>query len=165
MSELSTLVVFLVVTTAVVALTVYVAAKWVERRNPPVGEFLDVDGIRLHYFERGAGGFPVVFLHGNATMLQDFALSEVFTSAAENSQAIIFDRPGFGYSTRPRGRTWSASEQADVIAAALGHLKVGRYACRSFLGDAGRGCSCRAASDAGSIAGPFVRVLLSHPTL
>jgi hypothetical protein len=48
MSELSTLVVFLVVTTAVVALTVYVAAKLVERRNPPVGEFLDVDGTRLH---------------------------------------------------------------------------------------------------------------------
>jgi pimeloyl-ACP methyl ester carboxylesterase len=126
MSELSTLVVFLVVTMAVVALTVYVAAKFVERRNPPVGEFLDVDGTRLHYFERGtAGGIPVVFLHGNATMLQDFALSEVFTSAAKSNQAIIFDRPGFGYSTRPRGRTWSASEQADVIAAALGHLKVG----------------------------------------
>jgi hypothetical protein len=26
-----------------------------ERRNPPAGRFLEVDGVRLHYVERGEG--------------------------------------------------------------------------------------------------------------
>ncbi len=30
-------------------------AKKAERANPPTGQFLDVDGVRLHYIERGAG--------------------------------------------------------------------------------------------------------------
>jgi hypothetical protein len=67
-------------------------------------------------------------LHGNATMLQDFLLSEAFTSAAKQSRAIAFDRPGFGYSTRLRGRTWTASEQADVIAEALRRLNLRLWA-------------------------------------
>ena len=107
--------------TAVLALLVYAAAKAVERRNPPIGNFLEVEGTRLHYFERG-GGLPVVFLHGNGTMLQDFSLSEAFVSTAKQNRAIAFDRPGFGYSTRPRARNWTASEQADVLAAALRRL-------------------------------------------
>jgi hypothetical protein len=30
-------------------------AKKAERDNPPSGEFLEVDGVRLHYVERGTG--------------------------------------------------------------------------------------------------------------
>ena len=124
MGELITLIVLMVLATAVLALVVYVAAKIVERRNPPMGKFLEIDGTRLHYVERGSG-LPVVFLHGNGTMLQDFLLSEAFASTAKLNRAIAFDRPGFGYSSRPRARTWTASEQADLIAAALARLNVG----------------------------------------
>ena len=127
MGELSTLVVWIVLILAVLALLVYAASKAVERRNPPIGKFLEIEGTRLHYFERGTG-LPVVFLHGNATMLQDFLLSEAFTAAAKQNRAIAFDRPGFGYSTRPRGRTWKASEQADVIVEALRRLNLGPVA-------------------------------------
>jgi pimeloyl-ACP methyl ester carboxylesterase len=127
MGELTAPVVWIVLVTAVLALLVYVAAIVVEGRNPPIGKFLEIDGIRLHYFERGSG-LPVVFLHGNATMLQDFLLSEAFTSTAKQNRAIAFDRPGFGYSTRPRARTWTASEHADVIAAALRRLNFGPVA-------------------------------------
>jgi hypothetical protein len=35
-----------------------------------IGESV-IAGIRLYYFERGTG-LPIVFLHDNATMLQDF---------------------------------------------------------------------------------------------
>ena len=112
---------------AVLALLVYVVSKAVERRNPPIGKFLEIEGSRLHYFERGTG-LPVVFLHGNATMLQDFLLSEAFASAAKQNRAIAIDRPGFGYSTRPRARAWTASEQADVIAEALRRLNLASVA-------------------------------------
>jgi pimeloyl-ACP methyl ester carboxylesterase len=121
MGEWSPFIAWIVVFTASLALLVYVAAKIVEHRNPPIGKFLEVDGTRLHYVERGSG-LPVVLLHGNATMLQDWLLSEAFASITTQYRTIVFDRPGFGYSTRPRGRSWTASDQADVLAAALRQL-------------------------------------------
>ena len=124
MDELYALVVWSVLVTAALALVVYAAAKAVEYRNPPIGRFLEIDGARLHYFELGSG-LPLVFLHGNATMLQDFSLSEAFASASQQNRAIAFDRPGFGYSARPSARAWTPSEQADLIAEALRRLNCG----------------------------------------
>ncbi|HEX5998326.1 MAG TPA: alpha/beta hydrolase [Hyphomicrobiaceae bacterium] len=121
MDELYALMMWSVLVAAGLALLVYATAKVVEYRNPPVGKFLDIDGTRLHYYERGSG-LPVVFLHGNATMLQDFSLSEAFDSASKQNRAIAFDRPGFGYSTRPATRAWTPSEQAELIAEALRRL-------------------------------------------
>ena len=48
------------VTAAAAALTVSalvnrVIAKNAERNNPPVGKFVEVGGVRLHYIERGQG--------------------------------------------------------------------------------------------------------------
>ena len=124
MNELLSFAVLTALMTAVLAVLVYATAKAVEYRNPPVGKFLEIDDTRLHYFERGSGA-PVVFLHGNATMLQDFTLSEAFGAAAKRGRAIAFDRPGFGYSTRPPARSWTPCEQADVIAEALRRLNCG----------------------------------------
>jgi len=124
MNELLSFAVLTALITVVLALLVYATAKAVEYRNPPVGKFLEIDDTRLHYFERGSGA-PVVFLHGNATMLQDLTLSEAFGAAAKRGRAIAFDRPGFGYSTRPPARSWTPSEQADVIAEALRRLNCG----------------------------------------
>ena len=45
-----------------------------EKRNPPLGQFVEVDGVRLHYVERGSGE-PLVLLHGNGSMAQDFLIS------------------------------------------------------------------------------------------
>jgi hypothetical protein len=38
-----------------------------ERKHPPVGRFLEVDGVRLHYIERGTGE-PLALIHGNGTL-------------------------------------------------------------------------------------------------
>ena len=79
-----------------------------ERQMPPSGQFIEVDGVRLHYIEQGSG--PVVLLlHGNAGMAQDFAASGLIERLAEDHRVIAIDRPGFGYSTRPRGRCPSPS--------------------------------------------------------
>jgi pimeloyl-ACP methyl ester carboxylesterase len=37
--------------------------RQVERRHPPAGRFIEIDGVRLHYLEQGAGT-PVVLLKG-----------------------------------------------------------------------------------------------------
>ena len=46
-------------------------AKKAERDNPAAGRFLNVNGVRLHYVERGSGE-ALILLHGNGSMIQDF---------------------------------------------------------------------------------------------
>ena len=99
--------------------------KKAERANPPTGKFLEVDGVRLHYVERGEGE-PLVLLHGNGSMIQDFETSGLIDLAAKNYRVIVFDRPGFGHSKRPRSTIWTADAQADLLHEALGQLGVSR---------------------------------------
>ncbi len=98
-------------------------AKKAERDNPPLGEFLTVDGVKLHYLERGQGA-PVVRLHGNGTMIEDWIVSGVLDELAKTHRVLAFDRPGFGHSERPRARIWTPAAQAALIAAALEQLGV-----------------------------------------
>jgi pimeloyl-ACP methyl ester carboxylesterase len=109
---------------AALALIVYIAALTAERRNPPLGKFITVSGVRLHYLDQGVGP-AIVLLHGNMVMLQDFITSGIFDSAAKRHRVIAFDRPGFGYSTRPRTRIWTPVAQAKLMHEALRELGVG----------------------------------------
>ena len=99
-------------------------ARRAEREHPPTGQFLEFDGVRLHYVERGEGP-TVVLLHGNAVTLRDFEASGLLDELASTHRVIAFDRPGFGHSSRPRDRLWTPSAQADLLAAALRHLGAG----------------------------------------
>jgi pimeloyl-ACP methyl ester carboxylesterase len=98
-------------------------AKNAENDNPPAGQFLEVGGVRLHYVERGSGA-PLVLLHGNGSMIQDFESSGLIDLAARNYRVIVFDRPGFGHSDRPRNVVWTPAAQAELISRALERLGV-----------------------------------------
>ena len=103
----------------------YVRAKTkqAEAENPPQGRFVEVDGVRLHYIERGEG--PVlVLLHGNGVLANDFEHSGLLDQASENYRVIAFDRPGFGYSERPRSTVWTPQAQARLLHHALVALGV-----------------------------------------
>jgi pimeloyl-ACP methyl ester carboxylesterase len=100
--------------------------RQVERRHPPAGRFVEVDGVRLHYLERGTGT-PVVLLHGNVVTAEDWILSGVLDQvAAQGHRVVAFDRPGYGYSDRPRGTAWTAAAQADLLRRAFAHLDIQR---------------------------------------
>ncbi|MBV9862914.1 MAG: alpha/beta hydrolase [Alphaproteobacteria bacterium] len=101
----------------------HLAARRAERRHLPQGRFLEIDGVRLHYVDRGAGP-TIVLLHGNGAMIEDFAISGLFDSLAQRYRVVAFDRPGFGHSTRPRRRHWTPATQAELIGAALHELGV-----------------------------------------
>lgn len=103
----------------------HLLARKAERDNPPAGSFLNVNGVRLHYVERGSGA-PVVLLHGNGSMIQDFGTSGLVELAAGQYRVIVLDRPGYGHSERPRSRIWTAEAQADLIRDALAQLGVER---------------------------------------
>ena len=98
-------------------------ARNAENDNPPAGRFLEVNGVRLHYVERGSGA-PVVLLHGNGSMIQDFESSGLIDLAAKNYRVIVFDRPGFGHSDRPRNVVWTPAAQAELIGSALHRLDI-----------------------------------------
>ena len=94
-----------------------------EANNPPIGRFLTVDGVRLHYLERGEGA-PIILLHGNGTMIEDWIAADMVDELARTHRVIAFDRPGFGYSERPRSRVWTPASQAALLAGALRRLGV-----------------------------------------
>ena len=93
------------------------------RDNPPQGRFIEIDGVRLHYVERGSGR-PLVLFHGNGSMIQDFESSGLIDLAAKDYRVIVFDRPGFGHSLRPRNVVWTPAAQADLFREALIQLGV-----------------------------------------
>jgi len=117
---------------AAVAASAAATAVWVEsrarraeREHPPEGQFLEIDGVRLHYVARGEGP-PVVLLHGNNVSLEDFNASGLIDRLARRHRVIAFDRPGFGHSSRPRDRLWTPTAQAALLHKALRELDVER---------------------------------------
>jgi pimeloyl-ACP methyl ester carboxylesterase len=109
-------------------------ARRAERDNPPLGRFLELDGIRLHYLDEGpadtgttgGGESPVVLLHGNTVTLDDWIVSGVFDLVAVSRRVVAFDRPGFGYSERPRDRSWAPAAQANLLRRACRRLGIER---------------------------------------
>jgi pimeloyl-ACP methyl ester carboxylesterase len=94
-----------------------------ERSHPPAGKFIEIDGVRLHYLEQGAGP-ALVLLHGNGVMAEDFQFSGLMDRLAQTHRVIAFDRPGFGYSDRPAGTDWTPEAQAQLFHDALQALDV-----------------------------------------
>ena len=94
-----------------------------ERDHPPTGKFITVDGVKLHYLERGQGP-ALVLLHGNGVDATDWEHSGLMDAASEHYRVIAFDRPGFGYSERPRSTVWTPDRQARLLHHALQELGV-----------------------------------------
>jgi pimeloyl-ACP methyl ester carboxylesterase len=98
-------------------------ARQAERNNIPAGRFLEIEGIRLHYLEQGKGP-PLVLLHGNGAMVQDFEISGILERLAQGYRVIAVDRPGFGHTNRPRSQSWTPAAQAEVVHKALVRLDI-----------------------------------------
>jgi pimeloyl-ACP methyl ester carboxylesterase len=111
------------VTLGALAAVNHLMARRAERQHAPKGSFLEIDGVRLHYTDRGEGS-PVVLIHGNMVTGDDYNTSGVAEILQETHRVIIFDRPGFGHSERPRGCIWTADKQADLLHKALQQLGV-----------------------------------------
>src|SRR6202022_797407 len=94
-----------------------------ERRNPPIGTFTEGEGVRLPYLDRGdPPPSCVVLFHGNGSVIQDFTISGLVDLLARRNRVLCFDRPGFGYSQRPRSRLWTATAQAALFVKSLHQL-------------------------------------------
>lgn len=105
------------------ALPVYsaITMRAVERQLPPQGSFIEVEGARIHYVDRGTGA-TVVLIHGLGGSSRNF--HPIADELARSHRVIAIDRPGSGYSGRPAKRTSALADQAEVIAAVLKQLEV-----------------------------------------
>lgn len=99
-------------------------ARRVEAALPPLGRFIDVPGARLHVVDRGQGP-TVLLIHGLAGQLGHFSYG-VVDRLATQYRVVAVDRPGSGYSVRADGASATLGAQADVMAALIGVLQLGR---------------------------------------
>lgn len=112
----------------VLAVITQVGVFVLERTYPPQGQFIDVQGARLHVVELGpsnASGLPVVLIHGASSSLQTMRIP-LGDMLAKHHRVILIDRPGLGWSTRERVADSTPAIQARMIDEALGKLGIDR---------------------------------------
>ena len=114
-----------------IAAVVFVLRRFtrrVERRAeaavPPDGQYLDIDGDRLHYVDIGCGP-AIVFIHGLCGQLRNFAYLPLET-LARTHRIVLIDRPGSGYSTRNALRDGGLASQANAVARLIDALALDR---------------------------------------
>jgi pimeloyl-ACP methyl ester carboxylesterase len=99
-------------------------ARQVEKALPPRGRFIDVDGARIHYLDKGTGP-PLLLIHGLAGQMHNFTHS-LLGKLMHDFRVVILDRPGSGYSTRPSDEMATISAQARLISRFCGRLGLER---------------------------------------
>ena len=101
-------------------------ASWSsEKKAPPIGAFMEVNGEQLHVVDVGpkdSAKPPVIIIHGASVNLRDVKMS-LGDRLAQDRRVIMIDRPGRGYSTRPQDG-WRLAVQAQYIKAATDLLAV-----------------------------------------
>lgn len=110
------LVALIVLAALFAAVTVWKAGRneaRAEAEYPPAGDFIEVDGTRVHYIDEGEGPV-VVLIHGSGGNLNDWTFDMV-GRLSDRYRVIAFDRPGLGY-TELSGHNIPAADQARLLA-------------------------------------------------
>jgi pimeloyl-ACP methyl ester carboxylesterase len=125
---------------ATVALTVFWFARpadvsfdevRAEVPNSDYSHFAEIDGVRIHYQEKGTGT-PLVLIHGYTA--STYSWKEVFEPLAKSFHVIAVDLKGFGFSGKPDG-DYSRRAQAMLVSHLLDHLKIDKaWLCGNSMG-------------------------------
>ena len=94
-------------------------------QTPPSGQFITVDGTKVHYQIEGSGP-DLILIHGAGGSLRDFTF-HITDQLTDDFRVILFDRPGHGYTDRiadRRGLGESPQEQAALLSRAARELGV-----------------------------------------
>lgn len=96
-------------------------AKRVEALLPPRGQFMDIDGQRIHYTDSGGTKPAVVMIHELGGNMLHFGYAMADKLAADY-RIVLVDRPGAGYSTRPDDAPANLTAQANTVATLIRRL-------------------------------------------
>lgn len=90
-----------------------------EAAYPPIGQILDVDGVKVHARVMGDGP-DLVLIHGASGNMNDMTMGFA-QSLADRYRVILFDRPGMGWTDRlpGSGGAWNTAEETPQAQAAL----------------------------------------------
>lgn len=91
-----------------------------EASHPPLGDFITIDGTRVHYLIEGNGP-AIVLLHGAGGNMRDFTFA-LSGKLAKTHTVISFDRPGHGYTDTLHDEGESLAEQAALLKSATDAL-------------------------------------------
>ena len=113
------------------AVTAFVSMRWLRRTREDTrwedakrpGKLLDVDGVAIHYVEKGRGP-AIVMVHGfgGATFSFRYQLDDLW----RDHRCVAIDLKGFGFSQRPEGGDYSLTGQAGLVLQAMDLLGIGR---------------------------------------
>ena len=117
------LVLLVLIVVGLVAFTAFTARR-VEKALPPGGQFLDLDGARIHYLDKGSGP-AIVIVHGLGGQMGNFAYG-VVDQLMTDFRVVVIDRPGSGYSTRASDASAHLSAQASLVAQFIHKLGLER---------------------------------------
>ncbi|UTD28190.1 alpha/beta fold hydrolase [Bradyrhizobium sp. WD16] len=117
------LLLLVLIVVALVAFTARTAAR-VVAAVPPRGQFIEVNGQKIHYVDRGTGP-AIVMIHGLGGNLLNFDYALADRLLADH-RVILIDRPGSGYSVRPESAPANLPAQAATIAAVIKQLGLSR---------------------------------------
>ncbi len=67
----------------------------------PQSDWLDIDGMRIHYLKAGTSGSPLLLLHGAGLDSATLSWNEVIGPLATHHRVFAPDLPGYGKSSRP----------------------------------------------------------------
>ena len=115
----------------------------VEEKHPPIGEFVEVNGVPVHVIRAGSDGPPVLMIHGASANAREFTFT-LAPRLEQNFRVLMADRPGHGYSGRPKAAETLAVQAAqmagvleafapDEKAVIVGHSYGGAVALRVAL--------------------------------
>lgn len=103
-------------------------AHQIERRNPPVGAFVEIEGARIHFVHvpatEAADLPPLVFVHGASANLND-QMAPLRPLLEGRAEMLFLDRPGLGWSQRGTGHD-TPDGQARLIGALMSRLGIER---------------------------------------
>src|ERR1700730_338580 len=99
--------------------------------NSEYSHFAEIDGVRIHYQEKGTG-IPLVLIHGFTS--STYSWKDVFVPLSKNFRVIAVDLKGFGFSGKPDG-DYSSPAQAVLVSHLLDHLKIQKaWLCGNSMG-------------------------------
>ena len=91
-----------------------------------ISEFIEINGLDIHFKRMGQGEPVFLLLHGFAASL--YSWHAVMEPLSQLGTVIAFDRPGFGLSEHPltwKGRNpYSSEAQVELVISLLNHFGV-----------------------------------------
>jgi pimeloyl-ACP methyl ester carboxylesterase len=114
------------------AIAAVAALRWLRRRREdidwrsaqPPGDLIDVDGVPIHYLERGSGPAAAILIHGFLGHTHSFR--HLIPGLAKDRRVIAVDLKGFGYSGRSKKSDHSITEHARLVTRLMDKLGIDR---------------------------------------